>query len=217
MENTQRNVNLIKPLYQVNTGLPFSKPRYILGDNDLKLMNSPTISPVQIPEVLENIETWDLKMHEQFLIPENYQDRIWFRSKLISLVSEIAAPVETDPFFYDLNKEPARLTLEIINSFKKGSKESRSDFLIVHIPIILDLIHLSLNQDFIYSDMLAEIEADTDVIRTQDALLAEVRQASFSSLYMPGGHYSAKGNEMIAEMVAEHILGMNHQKLRLTH
>jgi len=207
MENTQRNVNLLKPVLQVNTGLSFSKARYILREDGLELINSPTLPPAKIPGILENMENWDLKTHEQFWVPENFQDRIWLKSKLIALVMEVFSPVEIDPFFYDISKEPARLTLRIIKKFKKEIKACQSCFLTVHMPITIDFIYAYLNREPVCSDMLAEIETDTEVIRTQDALLEEARQSSFFSLFMPHGHYSARGNEVIAKTIAQHISG----------
>jgi hypothetical protein len=208
MENIQRNVNLIKPIYQPNTGLPFTKPRYILSDDGLALINTPAVPPEQIAGLLENITAWELAPHEYFFKPEDYQKQLWRQSKLVALTQEILWPVETDPFFYDLNEEPARLTLSIIETFKSEGEANGSDFLIVHIPIVLDLINLSLNREPVYTDLLAAIEAENVVIHTQDALLKETGTSSLFSLFKPAGHYTAKGNEVIAEMIAKHILLM---------
>lgn len=124
---------------------------------------------------------------------------------------EVTSPVETQPIFYDLTQEPANLTLKIITTFKNRAKDSGSDFLMVHIPIILDLIRLSFGQKLIYADLLAEIEADNVVVRPQEALLEEARASSLFSLFMPGGHYSARGNEIIAGTIAQHILTMKNR------
>ena len=59
-------------------------------------------------------------------------------------------------------------------------------------------------------DILAEIETDNEVILTQDALLAEAQKSSIFSLFMPGGHYSPRGNEVIAEIIAQYICGTNN-------
>jgi hypothetical protein len=206
MENTLRDVNLIKPIYQPNTGLPFSKPRYILNDDGLELINTPTIPPEQIAGLLENITTWELTPYEHFLKPENYQHQVWLKSKLVALILEILSPVETDPYFYDLNQEPARLTLKIIQTFQGQVETSGSDFLIVHIPIVLDLINLRLNRELIYADLLAAIEAEHFLVYPHEALLEQANEEFMFALFMPGGHYSAMGNKIIAEVIAKQII-----------
>jgi hypothetical protein len=202
MENVQRNVNLLKPIYRPNTGLPFSKPRYILSNNGLTLINVPPVPPAQIAGLLENIATWELAPYEHFFNPKDYQQQLWTQSKLVALSQEIFWPIETDPYFYDLNQEPARLTLKIIETFQDQVEASGSDFLIIHIPIVLDLINLRLKRDLIYADLLAAIDAKHPIIDPHEALLAE----SMFALFMPGGHYSAVGNKIIAEVVAKRII-----------
>jgi hypothetical protein len=202
MENVQRNVNLLKPIYRPNTGLPFSKPRYVLSNNGLTLINVPPVPPAQLPEILENITTWELAAYEHFLKPEDYQDQVWQKSRLVGLFSEVLSPAEADPYFYDLNEEPAQLTLKLIETFKREVEASGSDFLIIHIPIVLDLINLQLNRDPIYADLLAAIDTKHPVIYPHEALLTE----SMFALFMPGGHYSAVGNQIIAAVIAKQII-----------
>jgi hypothetical protein len=211
LENVQRNVNLLKPLYQLNTGLPFSKPRYILTNGELVLINVPTLPPEQIPAVLAQPTAWPLIDRDYFYKPEDYQERLWLNSRLVGLALEVTSPVETQPIFYDLKQEPATLTIKIIATFKNRIKDSGSDFLMVHIPIILDLMRLSCDQELIYADLLAEIEMDNGVVRPQEALLAEARASSLFSLFMPGGHYSARSNEIIADAIAKRILMMKNK------
>jgi hypothetical protein len=206
MENVQRNVNLLKPVYQPNTGLPFSKPRYILSDDGLALINTPPISPEQIAGLLENITAWELAPYEYFFKPKDYQKQLWTQSKLVALVQEILWPVEADPFFYDLNEEPARLTLSIIETFKNEVEANGSDFLIVHIPIVLDLINLRLNRELMYADLLAAIESEQSLIYPHQALLKQANEVSMFALFMPGGHYSAAGHKVIADAVTAQII-----------
>ncbi|MCF6290724.1 MAG: SGNH/GDSL hydrolase family protein [Desulfobacterales bacterium] len=205
MENVQRNVNLLKPIYQPNTGLPFSKPRFIIVHDGLQLINVPTLPPLQLSAILKNPSSWSLIPHEHFLGPKYSQDPFWLNSRLAALIQEAVSPVESDPFFYDLDNESAILTLSLIHRFKQEIEAAGSDLLIVHIPIILDLIRLRLARQPVYTDLMKEIEKDTVVIPTQDALLEKADQSSLFSLYMPGGHYSAEGNEVIAGEVAAYI------------
>ena len=209
MENVQRNVNLLKSLYQPNTGLPFSKPRYILSGDGLQLINDPPLPPEQVAEVLGNMPAWDLAAYEHFLRPEDYEPRMYLKSKLIALLREISHPIENEPYFYDVSREPARLAQRIIRTFKSEVEASGSRFLMVHIPTVLDLVKLKVGRRLTYADLLAEIEADNDVVHCQDRLLQSTSWTSLFSLFMPGGHYSAGGNELIAQAIADHVISLN--------
>jgi hypothetical protein len=206
MENVQRNVNIIKPLYQPNTGLPFSKPRFLLNGDGLRLINEPSFPAEQVAEVLEDTRSWELVSHEQFLRPEYYESRVVLKSKLIALIQEIVRPIEAEPYFYDVRQEPAKLALRIIKAFKGDVEANGGSFLIVQIPIVLDLVKLRLGLELTYAGLLAEIEAAGGLIHTQDRLLDSAGWASWPSLFMPGGHYSARGNQLIADAVAERVI-----------
>ena len=48
-ENVNRNLNLVRALYLPTTGIPFSKPRFVLRDGALTAVNLPAIAPAQLP------------------------------------------------------------------------------------------------------------------------------------------------------------------------
>jgi len=209
-ENIQRNCNIIRSLYLPDSGLPFSKPRYILKNDTLQLINSPTLPPETITELLQtSVNNWDLAQYEQFLKQGFYEKNFWYRSKLIALISEILFPIEEDPFFYDPNANPAQLTLKILDTFKSKIEENGSQLIIVHIPIIIDIIKKRLSQKAIYSKLLSTIKSKYNVITTTDTLTAQTKEESFFDLYMKGGHYSALGNKLIAQRISMEIIKQN--------
>jgi hypothetical protein len=206
MENVQRSVNLLKPIYQPNTGLPFSKPRFILSGDELRLINIPALPSEELPAILEHPELWDLAPHERFLGLGAYQEKMYLRSRFLALIREIVSPIESDRYFYDLKNEPATLALRILHTFKGEVEQHGSRFLIVQIPTIYDLAILKLGVTPAWTELLAAIGEENTLIHTQDKLLQRTGWTSLSSLFMPGGHYSAKGNELLAEAIAERLI-----------
>lgn len=219
MENVIRNVNLIRPLYRSRTGIPFSKPRFVLNEDRLELLNVPTISPERIPVIIENIETWDLVKYEYFFNPEDYQERIWLKSKLAAFSLEVARPnandenqsLFRDEDTWDLSKEPAQLTLRIIQEFKQDVESQGRQFLIVRLPILKDVDYILADKAFPYAALLEKIDEENEIIYPEREQLQEVIALYLSSaneLFTRegGGHYSAIGNQVIADTIADYII-----------
>ena len=57
-ENVQRNTNLVRAIYNPRTGLSFAKPRFVLDDKRLRMVNHPCVSPQELPDILRNFEQW---------------------------------------------------------------------------------------------------------------------------------------------------------------
>lgn len=220
MENTLRNTNIIRPLINNGTGYPFSKPRFILDEGKLRLLNNPAIPPQEIPQIMRDIEAWDLVRYEEFYTPEDFDDHIWFKSKLFALMEATLRERQyrwTQYFnkeTWDLSKEPAQLTLNIIQNFKQSVEDQGGKFIIVRLPIRQDISTLLDGEDFQYKELLAEIDKDNDVIYPEYERLKYVFDLNLSSIDKlftreAGGHYSAFTNELVADVIAEFII--NHQ------
>lgn len=182
-ENIQRSVNIVRPLYFLNCGLPFSKPRYVLHGQKLKLINIPTLPPQQVIALMKDRNNNpELLKHELFFNKGNYQEKIWYKSRLIALISEILHPVELDPFFYDLHSEPAQLTLKLLDTFQAEIEKSGSQFMMVHVPLIVDLIRKRFSFELVYKKLLIEIRRKHPVILTVEPLLQRAKETSFFSL-----------------------------------
>jgi hypothetical protein len=218
MENALRNVNTIRPIYNNGTGYPFSKPRFIVDDGDLELLNNPTIPPEEVPMIMSNIQAWHLVDYEDFYIPEEYSDQIWFKSKLIAFV-EAALRGEQynrwsrylDSNSWSLSEEPAQLTLSIIQNFKRDVEAEGGRFIIVRLPMRQDLSTFLDGKEFQYAELLARIEKDNQIIYPERQRLqqeSDINIPSIDALFTrkTGGHYTALANEVIAHEVARFML-----------
>ena len=68
---------------------PFSKPRFVLDDGGLRLINSPTVAPEDMPDFLANFPTSDLARYESAFDPADYQDRWWLSSDALATLDAL--------------------------------------------------------------------------------------------------------------------------------
>ena len=84
MENVRRNVNLIRPVYHPSTDMVLSKPRFILENDSLHLINIPPVKPEKIPNILADFEQWHLSKHEYFYNADDYKEHWYLKIKFIA-------------------------------------------------------------------------------------------------------------------------------------
>ena len=84
--NVKRSMNLIRNLYSPDSGIIFSKPRFILQDDGLQLINVPTVPPQDLVQLFKNFNAWKLKEHEFFFQEANYEDSPVYMSRLASFI-----------------------------------------------------------------------------------------------------------------------------------
>lgn len=210
-ENVKRNVNLIRPVYAPKAGIPFTKPRYTLEENQLRLINVPTVSLENLIALAENIASWDLIRYEYWLDPQDYRKNLWLKSKLVALVTDTiermdegSAHNHKGDSFFALKEEPARLTFAIIRAFKGDVELQGERFYIVHLPHRKDLVTLLKRKPLPYAELLEKLEESSPVIHPERAMLRKARSSSIDTLF--SGHYSATGNSVVAETITEFIL-----------
>lgn len=207
-ENVNRNVNMLRAFYAGGTGIPFSKPRYVLQDGRLRLINSPTLPLERIPEVMSNMESWKLAGYEAFYDSARFRSRFWHGSRFLSLVVEALSepssvgPVRlSDPF--RLDAEPARVSREILREFRRDAARQDAAFVVVHLPKQADLQRLLQVRSCVYQALLDRLSQEHVLVDPQPQLLAACRSESLDRLFQR--HYSPAGNRIIAEVVAEFL------------
>lgn len=210
-ENGKRNLNLYRPFYAPTTDGIFSKPRFVIEADQLKLVNSPTVPPDELLDFVENFATWEYTEYEYFYDPDDFNDLVWRKSRLVSTVIEVSSKlynrsVEAEEF-YSLDREPGRLAMRIIQDFAKDVEARGADFYVVHLPKRDALESHSNGDQLIYSELMDAIREDHVVIDPLDQLLEESKKSSVDALYMPRGHLSVSGNEVVGAEIAKFLLG----------
>lgn len=194
-----RNLKIFRILHSRRTDIPFSKPRFVLENGGLRLVNSPTVPVERIVETLRDFATSPLAAHDDFYEPAKYADRWWLRSRLAALALYVLEPRDRrSESCRDLDEEPARLTLAILDRFARDVEADGGRFLVAHLPPEAALRDHRRDGRFCYQDLLDEIARRHALIRTEDAFRGELAPYFI-------GHYSAAGNAAVAGAVADAI------------
>jgi hypothetical protein len=206
MENSNRNVNLLRPLYRQSSGIPFSKPRFILQNNQLTLINQPPVPPEQVVSLMQNFSTWSLARNEYFFNPTDYENHVWLNSKLIALTFDVVSTQNEEANdSYQFNQEPTQITLAILQAFHADVTAHGGRFMLVHLPRDRHLTDLVEGRPLPYQTLLDRLAQEHTLIRPEQGQLERLAQISIRDLFITS-HYSAKGNQFVAQALTEAIL-----------
>ena len=133
-ENLKRNVNVFRQLLHPS-GPAFSKPRFVLIDDELQLLNSPTIPPEQLMEVFENFSDHPLAAYEFHYQSRSRAARWWSASRFLSIAFEALRNADEEPEIYTPGSEGGELGRAIIDAFADDMRDQGSEFVVLHLPL----------------------------------------------------------------------------------
>ena len=142
-ENLDRNVNVFRHLYIHGFGIPLSKPRFLLADSRLELINLPAVPPEQLIRTFESFASHPLAHYEAY-----YRSRIaasswWAGSRLIAFIHEALKPrAPLDATNFGPGSERGELGKAIVDAFAADVAATGADFIIAHLPLQQHLVHL---------------------------------------------------------------------------
>jgi lysophospholipase L1-like esterase len=201
-ENVYRNFNTFRPFYFRGSAIPFTKPRFALDGDELELVNSPTIPPEQIPDTIAHFAGSPLAEYDFFFDEADFTDHWWLESRLFALFFDMLSPDPTRASqFYDLNSEPTRLTLAVIQAFETDVEASGAQFMIVTLPSLEDLRRVKAGRPLTYAEFLDHLDANYKVVHTEGSFEGDRLRDYFE----PSTHYSIAGNRVIADAVADEL------------
>ena len=209
--NIKRNMNLIRMLYSPDSGIIFTKPRFILKDDSLQLINSPTVPPQDLINVFNNWQKWKLREHEFFFQESNYSPHPLHKSRLASFIitglTTKFSPRRKEYDFFAPHSSSGKIALGIIEAFKREVKQEGGSFFIVHIPTKNPLKKLMEGDQLKYHDLLETVRASYDLLDPAPALVDQTRIHGLNALLASGSsHYSKIANEVVAQTVATALL-----------
>lgn len=210
-ENIKRAVNLVRPIYRLQTGFPFSKPRFICENGALKSINIPTVAPENLGDLLERFETWPFYEHEHWYRPEDYRRDFWHSSRFVSLVRYCVEKIHfkltfnsREQMFFFPQGKAGTITLLLLDTFKQEVENSGGRFFAAHLPQDKHLAAMLADKPLSYRNLLKRVETTVDLIHCEKELLAVAEKTGCAPLFKP--HYTAEGSRIIADCVAGYIL-----------
>ncbi|MBF0489110.1 MAG: SGNH/GDSL hydrolase family protein [Candidatus Omnitrophica bacterium] len=200
LENMNRNVNLIRRIYAPGSGIPFAKPRFILKNGNLSLINVPTPDSQEIVDIMNHFSSWNLAKYEDWYKPEEYQGNILLRSKLIAFVYSWFKDKNEGHRTYD--KDFEKLSLKIITSFKEDVESAGVKFYVIYLPSKNVMNLIKTKKMIPYKSFFEKLEGTVPIIHPEAQFLKEaVDIEKFIPL-----HYSPQANKTVADVVADFIL-----------
>ena len=206
LEDMDRNVNLIIPVYPGETRMPFTKPRFVLEQGGkLSLINVPTLDPNRLVYIMNDFTSWELAKYAYWYKSTEYQENLFFRSKLIAFVYSWFKSYHKEQRTYGEDLEG--LSLKIITLFKEDVEAAGGKFYVVYLPDS-GAVNLLKKNKLSHAGFFKRLEGVAPVIHPEAQFLKEA--VDIKSLTR--GHYRSKANKAVADAVANFIIQRNNQK-----
>ena len=204
-ENLNRNVNVFRQLLHPS-GPAFSKPRFALIDDELQLLNSPTIPPEQLLDVFANFSNHPLAPYEFHYQSRSRAARWWSASRLLSIAFQALRNADEEPEIYTPGSEGGELGKAIVDAFAADARDAGSEFVVLHIPL-----HYHLASYFYsapprrppYDFLLEHARESYHYIAFEEHL---ERSHTDDVHWSPTKHYGPSLHELLASVVADDLV-----------
>ena len=196
-ENVLRNLNVFRPLYFMGSEVPLSKPRFVVRDDALALVNQPTVPLARLRAALAALPAEPTFAYERFFVP--HESPWWLRTRMTATVATLVANARSDPF--NLSEEARDLANRIVAAFAAEVRATGAAFVIVHLPRREDVRTLAARRPLWYEPLLRDLDAHYTVVRPESVMAAD-DDASWA----PHGHYVGRLNELVGAALVEPVL-----------
>jgi hypothetical protein len=192
----KRNVNIFRTFVAGWTA--WSKPRFILAGDGIRVINQPTATPEQVPDMIANDDP--LLQQDWWYDPEEWRrDPLswsviyrFARARLWQLPKRVS--------YYRHDSEPTLVTARLVIEFARQAKASGSRFICLIIP---GQPHLRYTDPVPWQPLLDRMtKADVEIVDPT----SELRQlVDTPNLFAPRGHYARPGNQVLASAIVSAI------------
>lgn len=213
-ENIYRNVNAYRPFYYPNTGIPLTKPMFVIKDEKLSL----------IPNQIQRLHDYKMLLHHpqdvfseiginDYYYKKGYTSNIFDWSPTVRLIKILINKVSNRLFQeiikngrYNENSKTYRVTKKIFDKFYKASIKNNSIPIILIFPNKKDVVHYQRQKEKRYSPLLSYFDSKGyKYIDLMDAF----ENADVKDLFM--GHYSPHANQLVAKHIHNYLNNMSRQ------
>lgn len=205
--NCYDNVNVVRVFRDFDTGIPFTKPRFVLTGGQLSLFNSPTPAPEKIPAILEEIDASGLAARDLLYHPTEFRPRWWRYSRFLALIeakTSRSGSHMTHERFYRLEGEPAQLALAIMRQFQTEVEAAGSVFLVAHLPYHTELEAWKSSGKFPFAGLYEELQRTGTVLPTEQAIL-DACGGKPTMTFFHDGHYNNTLQTAVGQALARMI------------
>jgi len=193
---------------------PLAKPRFALDDRGaLQLIPSPLQRPADYARLrAQPLLVRELGQHDAWYAPEIYQDPLFDWSGAVRLASSLVVRLRQHFLgenrlvahgVFNSDAEAFRIQVAIFREFATEVAQHGARPLVLFLPDAGALAQARAGRPTLYAPLAATLEqAGIDYLDTAPALAAAAEHEAVSSFFMPGGHYSPRGNAIVAAALA---------------
>ena len=201
-ENLDRNVNVFRQLIHP-LGPPFSKPRFVLIDGDLNVVNSPAIPPQKLVETFESFANHPLSVHEAYYRSRDYVQQWWSGSKLASMVfTVVSQQLEDEALSYGPESERGRLGKALVEAFAADVWAADKQFIILFLPHKDFFERKFYGREVPYQYLLDYFRDNYHFLSLADYVDPEIKSLKN---WGPTLHYGPELNSRVAELLSDEI------------
>ena len=200
-ENLKRNVNVFRQMLH-SAGMPFSKPRFALIDQELTLMNSPALPPDQLIAVFDDFSNHPLAPWEFHYQSRNVASKWWSSSRLAGFLYEALNTDDDNPEVYLPDSEAGMLGKAIVTAFGEDVMAQDTVFLVLHLPLRSHLIRRYEGRDPPYKFLLDYAKESYHYIAMEEYFEPSDVDVAYWGTHF---HYGPEITELIGRVVTDRI------------
>lgn len=192
----KRNVNIFRTFMGEWTA--WTKPRFVLAGDSIRLINHPAASPAESPEMIE--KGHPLLAYDWWYDPEEWRGGLLAKSVAYRFARARLGRETERPNYYLSDSEPTWVTARIVAEFKRRVEEAGGRFICLVIPSRPDLRY---SDPVPWQPLLTRLtRAGVEII---DPTLSLRDLADSAELFEAQGHYGRLGNEVLAQALVRAI------------
>ncbi|MFN8525162.1 MAG: SGNH/GDSL hydrolase family protein [Chloroflexota bacterium] len=213
-DNVNRLVNRFRPFYQPNTGIMLPKPRFVLENDQLKLVPhgvdsvETLLDPSRAEQLLGTMDHWyypnmfaPLPSDISFLM--RLRRSVEYR-RYTDQVEHAAAEERRLAWAYETREESYQLAKYILIQFDREVRAAGKTPVIVFLARKTDLVAERRSEDRIYQPLLDALRREhVEVIDTVESLGKEARAVGADRVM--DKHYKGPGNRAVAEHLQKRL------------
>lgn len=178
-----------------------TKPRAIIENDKLKWVNYPAITPEKmIDSIIIDYEKQPFYEYEYFKGKRRYGRQFYENLYLYQTAMYInllgGLSVQDCP-------EGQILTDTLFRLFKREVEKEGSEFVMFTLPTVKELTEIRLGKELAYQGFLDDLAKGQNYLSTFELLSSE---SNISSLFAKGFHFSPKGNQILAQELANYLI-----------
>ncbi len=204
-ENLARNLNVFRQLLH-GSGPPFSKPRFVIVNQGLHLINSPALPPQRLIAAFEDFGNHPLARYEYHYASRYAASNWWASSRLASLLYATLKSDFDDLDIYGRDTEGGRIGNAILDAFARDAADHHANFVVVHLPLRWHLEHYHLaspQSQPPFQFLLDYTRANFRYVATEERFTAKHLEDGY---WTPTRHYGPSLHLLVAEAVAHELI-----------